>query len=103
VAALEAAAEEADNLLCMSVNPGWGGQRFIPAALGRVGRPAGAGASRLGRRDRRRHRARDDRRRILGGRQPLTAGSAIYSAPEPGAAYQALVEQVRAVGPPAWA
>jgi ribulose-phosphate 3-epimerase len=103
VAALEAAAEEADNLLCMSVNPGWGGQRFIPAALGRVAalralaRP-GSGVE------------------IDGGIGPgtiadaysaganrLTAGSAIYSAPEPGAAYQALVEQVRAVGPPAWA
>ena len=37
------------------------------------------------------------------GANRLTAGSAIYSAPDPGAAYQALVEQVRAVEPPAWA
>ena len=27
-----------DNLLCMTVNPGWGGQPFIPASIGRVAR-----------------------------------------------------------------
>ena len=31
-AAASALAEAADLLLCMSVNPGWGGQEFIPAA-----------------------------------------------------------------------
>jgi ribulose-phosphate 3-epimerase len=103
VAALEAAAEEADNLLCMSVNPGWGGQRFIPAALGRVAalralaRPGsgveidgGIGPATIA-------------DAYAAGANRLTAGSAIYSAPDPGAAYQALVEQVRAVESPAWA
>jgi ribulose-phosphate 3-epimerase len=30
VAALEAIASDCDLLLCMSVNPGWGGQRYLP-------------------------------------------------------------------------
>src|SRR6476469_11276985 len=36
VAALEEAARYADVLLCMSVNPGFGGQAFIPATLDRL-------------------------------------------------------------------
>ena len=84
----------ADNLLCMSVNPGWGGQSFIPASLERLTalralcRP-GAGVE------------------IDGGVGPatiadcaraganrFTAGSAIFSAPDPAAAYHDLVERV---------
>jgi ribulose-phosphate 3-epimerase len=29
---------ECDQALCMTVNPGWGGQAFIPASLGRIER-----------------------------------------------------------------
>ncbi len=103
VALLEAAAEEADNLLCMSVNPGWGGQRFIPASLARVAAlrrlvcdgagveiDGGIGPA----------TAVDA---YLAGANRLTAGSAVYGAPEPGAAYQALVAQLGAAGRPAWA
>lgn len=36
VEALSAVAADADLLLCMSVNPGWGGQAFIPASLGKL-------------------------------------------------------------------
>ena len=36
VAAAAEAARYADVLLCMSVNPGWGGQAFIPATLERL-------------------------------------------------------------------
>ncbi len=35
-AALEAIASDCDLLLCMSVNPGWGGQSFIAASLAKV-------------------------------------------------------------------
>ncbi len=38
VSALEEVSELADLLLCMTVNPGWGGQRFIPASPGKVRR-----------------------------------------------------------------
>jgi ribulose-phosphate 3-epimerase len=35
----ELLAEDAlDLVLCMSVNPGWGGQKFIPASLGKLSR-----------------------------------------------------------------
>jgi ribulose-phosphate 3-epimerase len=37
VAAAEVA-QDLDLLLCMTVNPGWGGQAFIPASLGRLER-----------------------------------------------------------------
>ncbi len=103
VALLEEAAREADNLLCMSVNPGWGGQRFIPASLDRLAalrRLASPGAG----------------VEVDGGIGPstivdayraganrLTAGSAIYAADEPGEAYRALVEQVQAAGAAEWA
>ena len=36
VEALAAVAEDADLLLCMSVNPGWGGQVYIPASAEKV-------------------------------------------------------------------
>ena len=103
VALLDEAARYADNLLCMSVNPGWGGQRFIPrsldrlAALRRLAVP-GAGVEIDG------GVAADT---IVGtylaGANRLTAGSAIYGQPDPGAAYQALVAQVAAAGTPDWA
>jgi ribulose-phosphate 3-epimerase len=35
-AAASAVAEVADLLLCMSVNPGWGGQEFIPGAIAKL-------------------------------------------------------------------
>src|SRR6478752_1845059 len=38
VEAVWEASRYADVLLCMSVNPGWGGQRFIPATLDRMPR-----------------------------------------------------------------
>ena len=38
VEAVSEAARYADVLLCMSVNPGWGGQSFIPATLDRLPR-----------------------------------------------------------------
>jgi ribulose-phosphate 3-epimerase len=35
-AAVVALAERADHLLCMTVNPGWGGQSFIPSSAAKV-------------------------------------------------------------------
>jgi len=84
--ALAALAGVADLVLCMSVNPGWGGQSFIessPAKLERLGEllpdalhevdggvdPATAGAV------------------AAAGATLLVAGSAIFGKPDPGAAY----------------
>jgi ribulose-phosphate 3-epimerase len=38
VAAASEVASELDVLLCMTVNPGWGGQPFIPASLAKIER-----------------------------------------------------------------
>jgi ribulose-phosphate 3-epimerase len=100
VSLLDEVAEEADNLLCMSVNPGWGGQSFIATSLRRIGelralaRPGagvevdgGVGPATIA-----------DCRRA--GANRLTAGSAIFAAPDPAAAYLDLVERVNAAAVP---
>lgn len=92
------AARYARNLLCMSVNPGWGGQAFIEASLERItairalARPdagveidGGIGPDTIV-------------PAFAAGANRLTAGSAIYRQPDPGQAYVDLVEQVRAAG-----
>jgi ribulose-phosphate 3-epimerase len=92
------AARYARNLLCMSVNPGWGGQAFIPASLERIAairalaRPdagveidGGVAADTIV-------------AAYEAGANRLTAGSAIFRQPDPGQAYRDLVEQVRAAG-----
>ena len=38
VSAASEVLEDLDLLLCMTVNPGWGGQAFIPASLGKLER-----------------------------------------------------------------
>jgi ribulose-phosphate 3-epimerase len=88
-AAVAELAELADILLCMSVNPGWGGQAFIDSSPGKVERL----------------RALSDRPRIeidggidtrtaplaaAAGTDLFVAGSAIFSQPDPGAAYAAI-------------
>ncbi len=71
VSLLEEAVRSADNLLCMSVNPGWGGQAFIPHSLERIARAARAGAAGGRSGGRRRRRARDDRAVRPGRREPV--------------------------------
>jgi len=79
----------ADIVLCMSVNPGWGGQPFIASTPGKVGRL--------------RELAPDAAVEVDGGIDAETvgsvaeagatffvAGSAIFGAPEPAAAYRAI-------------
>jgi ribulose-phosphate 3-epimerase len=89
-AALREAAREADVLLCMSVNPGWGGQKFIEASIDRLGELRALLRPGMG-------------LEVDGGVAPATiarchaaganlmvAGSAIYSQPSPGEAWRAL-------------
>ena len=74
-------------LLVMSVNPGFGGQSFIPRSLDKVA--ARAGAARRGR-QRRRHRSGRRRRRgnaaalVAAGATILVAGASIFGTPDPG-------------------
>jgi ribulose-phosphate 3-epimerase len=94
VAALEEAARYADVLLCMSVNPGFGGQAFIPATLDRLPLM----------RELAEQRAEPVQVEVDGGVGPTTiadvhraganilvAGSAVFSTPAPGDAYRELV------------
>src|SRR5206468_13076527 len=93
VAAIEEAARYADVLLCMSVNPGWGGQAFIPATLDRLPRMRELAD------------AREERAQVevdggvatatigavhRAGANILVAGSAVFSQPSPGDAFRAL-------------
>jgi ribulose-phosphate 3-epimerase len=97
VEALSEAARYADVLLCMSVNPGWGGQAFIPASLERLPRmrelaavrsepvqvevDGGIGTGTIAQV----HRA---------GANIMVAGSAVFSSTNPGEAYRELVDLV---------
>jgi ribulose-phosphate 3-epimerase len=85
---------EADQALCMTVNPGWGGQAFIPRSLDRIRRLRAL----LG-------DARD--LEVDGGIDSETAGpcaaagatlfvagTAVFGAPDPGAAYAELASKI---------
>ncbi len=99
VSALGEAARYADVLLCMSVNPGFGGQAFIPATLDRLPRMRELAD------------ARDERVQVevdggvatatiaavqRAGANILVAGSAVFSQPSPGDAFRALGAAVAA-------
>jgi ribulose-phosphate 3-epimerase len=90
--ALEGIAEHIDLALCMSVNPGWGGQAFIPTSLAKLRRmrdllpppvvlevdggvDAGTAAG-----------------VVEAGATLLVAGSAVFGRPDPAGAYRSLVE-----------
>ena len=88
------AAEGADLVLCMSIHPGYSGQEFMPAALGRIEElrtslpdevrlqvDGGVNAETIG-------TARE------AGADLLVAGSAIFWRDDPGAGYLALAETV---------
>jgi ribulose-phosphate 3-epimerase len=91
-----AVAEVADLLLCMTVNPGWGGQPFIGSSPAKVGRmralspaPAlevdgGIDASTVG-------------SVAEAGATLFVAGSAIFSKPDPGEAYREIAAAAEAV------
>jgi ribulose-phosphate 3-epimerase len=97
VGALAEVSHEIDLALCMSVNPGWGGQAFIEHSLDKI--------------ERLRHIVGHDVAiEVDGGVDPGTAprcraagvnlfvaGSAIFGAPDPVAAYRAIVEAAGAV------
>jgi ribulose-phosphate 3-epimerase len=97
VGALSEVVAEIDMALCMTVNPGWGGQDFIAHSLEKLPRirailgehvavqvdggitPATAPAC------------------LRAGASVFVAGSAIFGAADPGAAYQAIAESIDAL------
>jgi ribulose-phosphate 3-epimerase len=95
-AALAEAAPDLDLALCMSVNPGWGGQRFLPRSPAKLERMRDLVGS-------------DAVLEVDGGVDPgtaaavveagatlLVAGSAVFGAPDPAEAYRALVDAASA-------
>jgi ribulose-phosphate 3-epimerase len=79
----------ADSFLCMTVNPGWGGQSFIPTSPAKVERlrevapdPAIGVDGGID--------ARTARPVADAGARLLVAGSAVFGAPDPGEAYRAI-------------
>ena len=96
VSAVGESIDDADVFLCMTVNPGWGGQRFIPASPDKVGRLRDVVAP--------------GTIEVDGGIDPETAGgvaaagaglfvagSAVFGADDPAAAYTAIAEAAGAV------
>ena len=86
------AAPGCDLLLAMSVNPGWGGQSFIPTSPGKVERlaavaPDGCAIEIDGGIDSGTAPAAVD-----AGANLLVAGSAVFGDPDPAAAYTRIVE-----------
>jgi ribulose-phosphate 3-epimerase len=92
VEAVADAAAGCDLLLAMSVNPGWGGQSFIPSSPGKVEHlralaPDGCAVEIDGGID-----ASTASRAVEAGANLLVAGSAVFADPDPGAAYRRIAE-----------
>jgi ribulose-phosphate 3-epimerase len=88
----EIAEDSLDLALCMSVNPGWGAQRFIPASLDKLVRMRAALPSHVALEvDGGIHRE-TARPAAEAGANLLVTGSAIFDSPDPAEAYRQLVE-----------
>jgi ribulose-phosphate 3-epimerase len=86
--------DEVDNLLCMTVNPGWGGQEFIAHSIQKLERlrtllPAGVPLEVDGGID------ADTAPRCHGaGATLFVAGSAVFGSPDPGKAYTEIADAI---------
>ena len=90
---------DVDLALCMTVNPGWGGQPFIAASPGKLRRDARAAGRRRRARGRRRdRRARRRRPCAEAGATLFVAGSAVFGSTDPAAAYRAIAASARGAG-----
>jgi ribulose-phosphate 3-epimerase len=100
---VEEALEEIDYVLLMSVNPGFGGQKFIPALARQAAAAAGTARRVPGRRGRR-VRIEIDGGIVPGniaevaaaGAEIFVAGSSVFGQPDPAAAVRELLRR----GPP---
>jgi ribulose-phosphate 3-epimerase len=90
--------DELDLLLCMTVNPGWGGQEFIEHSIAKVRRlhdllPAGVPLEVDGGID-----PRTAPRCAAAGAKVFVAGSAVFDSPEPGEAYLEIARAIEGGG-----
>jgi ribulose-phosphate 3-epimerase len=86
--------DEVDNLLCMTVNPGWGGQEFIEHSISKLQRlrdllPAGVPLEVDGGID-----ASTAPRCRQVGATLFVAGSAVFGSPDPGKAYLEIADAI---------
>ncbi len=95
--ALQDVAEESlDLALCMSVNPGWGGQEFIPHSLAKLERMRRALPDRVALEvDGGVHEGTAGPA-VQAGANLLVTGSGVFGADDPAAAYAAIVDAARA-------
>jgi ribulose-phosphate 3-epimerase len=91
---VEVAGNALDMALCMSVNPGWGAQEFIPASLSKLGRMRAMLPDHVGLEVDGGVHDSTIRSCAQAGANVLVAGSAVFGADDPGAAFQALVAAV---------
>jgi ribulose-phosphate 3-epimerase len=95
----EAVADGAlDLVLCMSVNPGWGGQEFIAASLPKLERLRGMLPDAVALEVDGGVHEQTVGPCARAGANLFVAGSAVFGAEEPGAAYVALTEDARTGG-----
>ena len=86
--------DEVDNLLCMTVNPGWGGQEFIEHSIPKLQRlrellPEGVPLEVDGGID-----ATTAPRCRQAGATLFVAGSAVFGTPDPGKSYQEIADAI---------
>ena len=86
----EVAHEMLDLALCMSVNPGWGGQQFIPWSLDKMARMRRALPDHVALEVDGGVHEGTARSCVQAGANLLVTGSAVFGAPDPAAAYTAI-------------
>jgi ribulose-phosphate 3-epimerase len=84
--------EDIDLLLCMTVNPGWGGQTFLPGSVAKVERLRAAIGDRPALEVDGGIDATTAGPCARAGATVFVAGSAVFGAPDPIAAYRAIAE-----------
>ncbi len=97
VSAIDALGDAYDLLLCMTVNPGWGGQPYIPTSNAKIAAlrervPAGTPIEVDGGID-----TATAGPAAAAGATLLVAGSSVFGKPDPAAAYRAVAEAAGAV------
>jgi ribulose-phosphate 3-epimerase len=88
VTAVTELVDELDLLLCMTVNPGWGGQAFLPGSVGKIERLRAVIGDRPALEVDGGIDVRTAGACARAGATVFVAGSAVFGAPDPGAAYQ---------------
>jgi ribulose-phosphate 3-epimerase len=86
----EVAQDSLDLALCMSVNPGWGGQDFIPASLDKLARMRSALPENVALEVDGGVHENTARPCVDAGANLLVTGSAVFGADDPAAAYRAI-------------